>query len=174
MPYAAPLEPLRARRIITGMRALLLVLMIVLLPLRGWMGDAMAMNTATGARIATQSIAENDPATLGSAHFDAQYTGLALAGALAECPDHAARAGAAMGLAQAGAPLFSAHPDCVDCDGEASHDNACNACQVCHTVAMSTGASPLSAFHLPALAPATAFPSFTSALPAPGLKPPIS
>ncbi len=165
--------PLRAS-IIGSMRVLLLALMIVLLPLRGWMGDAMAMNTATGARIATQSIAENDPATLGTAHFDAQYAGLALAGALAECPDHAARAGAAMGLAQAGAPLFSAHPDCVDCDGDASHGNACNACQVCHTVAMSTGASPLSAFHLPALAPATAFPSFTSALPAPGLKPPIS
>ncbi len=173
MPYAAPLEPLRARRIITGMRALLLVLMIVLLPLRGWMGDAMAMNTATGAQIATQTIADNDPATLGTAHFDAQYTGLALAGALAECLDHVAKADAATGPALSGAPLFSAHPDCVDC-GDASHDNACNACQVCHTVAMSTGASSLSAFHLPALAPATAFPSFTSALPAPGLKPPIS
>ncbi len=155
------------------MRVLLLALMIVLLPLRGWMGDAMAMNAATGAQAAIQSIAENDHSALGTAHFYAQSTGFALAGTLAECPDHAPTAEAASGPALSGAPLISAHPDCTACDGSA-HDTACNACQACHTVAMRTDASSLSEFHLPALAPATSFHSFTSALPAPGLKPPIS
>jgi len=175
MLHAAPLEPLPTRRIITGMRSLLLALMIVLLPLRGWMGDAMAMNAATGTQVAIQSIADSDPVALGTPYFDAESADSALAGTPAECPDHTHGANVASGPALSSAQAISAHPDCADCDGDpASHDNACNVCQVCHTVAMSTETAPVSALSLPVLAPATSFHGFTSALPAPGLKPPIS
>lgn len=159
------------------MRCLILALMIVLLPLRGWIGDAMAMNSATGPQIAIQNIATDVHPTLGSDHFDAQTSRFILAGALPDCADHAPTSGAVAvpDPALSSSPGASAHPDCADCDGDhASHDGTCNACQVCHTVAMSADTRPLPALALPAFAPATSFHSFTSALPAPGLKPPIS
>jgi hypothetical protein len=51
------LEPFASRRIIPSMRRLILAVMIVLLPLRGWIGDAMALEAATGTPAAIQSIA---------------------------------------------------------------------------------------------------------------------
>ena len=111
MLHAAPLEPLPTRRIITGMRSLLLALMIVLLPLRGWMGDAMAMNAATGTQVAIQSIADSDPVALGTPYFDAESADSALAGTPAECPDHTPGANVASGPAmyRAGSLVESVH-----------------------------------------------------------------
>ena len=42
------------------MRRLILAVMIVLLPLRGWIGDAMALEAATGTPVAIQNIAIDD------------------------------------------------------------------------------------------------------------------
>jgi hypothetical protein len=49
------------------MRRFIFILMIALLPLRGWMGEAMATQMATTNLIATQAI--NTPA---NAHFEAE------------------------------------------------------------------------------------------------------
>lgn len=141
------------------MRHLILALMIVLLPVRGWMGDVMAMESVAATQDATYSIADNHPLTLGYAHSDADSGVVGLRDGPGHCPDHA-----------------SAHGDgSLDMDNDhAAHDGACTACQVCHTVAMIGDAASMPALPLPALAPVLLFPGFSSALAAPGLKPPIS
>ncbi len=140
------------------MRRLTLAVMIVLLPLRGWIGDVMAMEAVTITNSAIHSIADYGPLTMGLIHSDENSDRLDLGTVPSHCPDHASL------------PGDSSNPD-----GEpAAHGLACTVCQVCHTVAMSTDAATLPALPLPALAPEMPFPSFTSALPAPGLKPPIS
>ena len=138
------------------MRRLILAVMIVLLPLRGWIGDAMALEAAPGAPVAIQSIAVDVHPTLEVTHFEADSGRQDLRAGPGHCPDHAS--------APAGGD---------DSDTSANGD-ACTLCQVCHTVAMSADAAPLPTLPLPVLAPAMSLARFTSALPAPGLKPPIS
>jgi hypothetical protein len=157
------------------MRRVILAVMIVLLPLRGWMGDVMAMDTVAIAQNAIQSIAEYDHLTMGPAHSDADSGLFAARGSHGHCPDHASADANAPGAVPDGLPGTGAHDDSADADSDhAAHGGACTVCQVCHTVAMSADAAPLPALPLLALAPEMSFPSFTSALPAPGLKPPIS
>ena len=138
------------------MRRLILAVMIVLLPLRGWIGDAMALEAATGAPVAIQSIAVDVHPTLEVTHFEADSGRQDLRAGPGHCPDHA-----------------SAPAEGDDSDTSAN-GHACTVCQVCHSVAMSADAAPLPTLPLPVLAPAMSFARFTSALPAPGLKPPIS
>ena len=138
------------------MRRLILAVMIVLLPLRGWIGDAMALEAATGTPVAIQSVAVDVHPTLEVTHFEADSGRQDLRAGPGHCPDHA-----------------SAPAEGDDSDTSANGD-ACTLCQVCHTVAMSADAAPLPTLPLPVLAPAMSFARFTSALPAPGLKPPIS
>lgn len=140
------------------MRQLILALMIILLPLRGWMGDAMAMDAAMETQVAVHSLADGGQPALGPVQSAASSGPVSLAGGPGHCPDHASATG---GDAEA--------------DSEAApQGQACTVCQVCHTVAMSADATPLAALLLPVLAPETSFHRFTSALPVPGLKPPIS
>jgi hypothetical protein len=142
------------------MRQLILALMIALLPLRGWMGDAMAVETATGSQHAIHSIAGEDAATMEYAHFDSDSGQRDQRDGPSHCPDHAS--------------ALAGGTD-TDTDGDAAaHGQACTLCQVCHTVAMSADAVLLAALPPPVLAPETPFHRFSSALPAPGLKPPIS
>jgi hypothetical protein len=104
------------------------------------------------------SIAEDDQLMLGSTGFDGNSSLLGLSGVTAHCPDHA-----------------SFLDDSSDTEGEPSaHGQACTVCQVCHTVAMSAEAMAFATLSLPLIAPQASAPRFTSALPAPGLKPPIS
>jgi len=159
------------------MRRLILAVMIVLLPWRGWMGDVMAMDTALVTQNAIQSIADHDHLTMGSAHSDTDSGLFAARGGHGLCPEHVHADASAPGAAPAGLPGTGAHDDATDTDSDsdqASDGGACTVCQVCHTVAMSADAASLPALPLPALVPEMSFPSFTSALPAPGLKPPIS
>lgn len=140
------------------MHRLILAVMIVLLPLRGWIGDAMAVEAATGVQVAIQSVAAEVHPTLEVSHFEPDSGHLDQRAGTSHCPDHA-----------------STRDNSPDTDGEpAAHAQACTVCQVCHTVAMSADTAPFPALPLPRFAPATSFPRFTSALPAPGLKPPIS
>jgi hypothetical protein len=138
------------------MRRLILAVMIVLLPLRGWMGDVMAVEAVTGTPAAIQSIAIDVDPTLGIAYFEADSGRQDLRAGPGHCPDHA-----------------SAPAEGDDGDA-AAHGLACTLCQVCHTVAMSADSVRLATLPPPVLAPETSFHRFTSALPAPGLKPPIS
>jgi hypothetical protein len=83
----------RPTLIIPSMRHILLVLMIALLPVRGWVGDVMAAQMISD-RLQPAAVA---PAATETAH--------------AECPGHAAMA------AQAGAPQPEAasHESCASC-----------------------------------------------------------
>lgn len=147
------------------MRTLLLALMIALLPIRGWLGDAMAVEMAR----------HSMPA--------AEATAVSMAGAATEAHCHEAmeamQADGSMDMSAAGMDM-SAH------DGHEGHDGhggtgadhqgcgTCTACQVCHTVAL--GGMPLidTVHGAPQAPPAAHTSRFASAEPAQGLKPPIS
>lgn len=137
------------------MRTLLLALMIALLPIRGWLGDAMAIEMAQHTLPAAAVVAEE----AAQAHcHEAMEAGHG---------DHAGMD-------------TTAHHDHEDSSTNSDHGTdhqgcgACTACQVCHTVAL--GGIPLiDIVHgAPQAPPAAHADRFASAEPVPGLKPPIS
>jgi hypothetical protein len=147
------------------MRHLLLAFLIALLPLRGWVGDAMATQMAAGQiqhsqsqehgqqHGATKTIAEQQDDTLAAAHFDHEEAAQAQPAAEPDCAGHS------MGESTHAA------------DG---HCESCAACQACHTVALSlTGPDLSPAFRSLAL-PHPAADHFASADAALHHKPPIS
>lgn len=149
------------------MRTLLLALMIALLPIRGWLGDAMALE------MARHSLPVASASTVSAAPGAAMAT-------QAHCHE-AMEAMDATDTVDADAGMQMA----MDMsDGHASHDTTggadhqgcgtCTACQVCHTVAL--GGMPLidTVHGAPQAAPAAHTSRFASAEPAQGLKPPIS
>ena len=130
------------------MRVWLLALMIALLPLRGWVGDAMALGGGS-------------PAT--SAHGNT---------ALPPCHGHAVgdsdRLEAVSAHAAAASMVTGGHPDDV------SDHAGCNSCDICHGIAMGVGAPVRGDVRPPSARPAWAGVHFASAV-LPGLhKPPIS
>ena len=142
------------------MRTLLLALMIALLPIRGWLGDAMAVEMVRHSLPAASLVAEASPAK---------------AAADAHCHE-------AMEAADSGMDTMAHHAGAHD-DGNNSDNNrgtdhqgcsTCTVCQVCHTVAL--GGMPLidTVHSAPQAPPAAHAARFASAEPAPGLKPPIS
>ncbi len=127
------------------MRVFVLALAILLLPLRGWLGDAMAIEAAQPAPIghATHTMQADEHAMhdmAGHAH-DTHHSD----GAAAE-PAHT--------------------PD--DCH------TTCGDCQLCHSVAIALWPELAALVAAPRTAPAFAPAAFVSAQPKPGLKPPIS
>lgn len=143
------------------MRPLFFALMITLLLLRGWVGDAMANSMAL--------------APLQPSHPASELRQLA-AKTAATAAVHTADE-AAHPTAHAAAP--EAAPDCAghataNDDAASTHCQSCNACQACHSVALipaiaNTGA----AFNTRVQPPAQAA-RFASADAASGQKPPIS
>jgi uncharacterized protein YoaH (UPF0181 family) len=137
------------------MRHWLLILMIALLPARGWIGDAMATGMAAGhaQQIATKTIATNPHDERAEARFGHDSLISEAAPAMSDCAGHAS-----------GDTTAVADSAC----------ESCSACQACHTVALSPEAPDsrpaFHAFHLP---PAAAH-LFASADAALGQKPPIS
>jgi hypothetical protein len=136
------------------MRHLLFAVLIALLLLRGWVGDAMATQMAAGQlqHQATQVAAE-----AGHLHEDVEmaHTGHGTeAPALHDCAEQPADSG-----------------NSQSADG---HCETCAACQACHTVALSP-AAPGAMPHFSALAlPRPAADSFASADASLRQKPPIS
>lgn len=128
------------------MRLLFVALMIALLPLRGWVGDAMAMTPASHAMPASH------PGHTPEAHAD-----------LADCHGHADMAHAE-----------HSNPDAHDAHAASSDCGSCSACQICHSVAMTPMLPVFAADVLPASAPQSAIRELASAERAPGYKPPIS
>jgi len=141
------------------MRTLLLALMIALLPIRGWLGDAMAVEMVRH--------------SLPSASLVAQEASPASVAAEAHCHE-------AMGAADDSGMDTMAHHHEDDGNSSSDHGTAhqgcgtCTACQVCHTVAL--GGMPLVdiAHSAPQAPPAARAARFASAEPVLGLKPPIS
>jgi len=143
------------------MRVLLFILMLTLLPLRGWMGDAMAtsmavaeLQAAASAKTAIHSIADQASKTMASVGFDVKNTSNHAVSAMSDCAGHTAAAQ-------------------TDTDN-ADHCTPCSACGACHSASMSSPAPVwAAAVHgsTPLVWPADAF---FSADAAPGQKPPIS
>lgn len=133
------------------MRVLLLALMIALLPLRGWVGDVMAMELAH----------QPQPA----AHHSADH------GARAPCHEGQA----ALAHPHGPAPLVAAAQGASHDHGQATGEHGhCTACEICHSVALTAMLPQLPAAVLPAAIPASGQPLYASAERALGDKPPIS
>jgi len=135
------------------MRHLLFAVLIALLPLRGWVGDAMATQMAAG-QLQHQQKQAAIPAEHGHEALDTAHDGHhAETPALHDCADQTADGGS------------------HSADG---HCETCAACQACHTVALSLAAANLMpVFSTPTL-PRQAADSFASADTALRQKPPIS
>jgi hypothetical protein len=133
------------------MRFLLLALMIALLPVRGWMGNAMAVDMASQILAKAQKTGSAVPA---SAVADAD------ASMPADCPMHAQ----------------SADKAAADTDAQASgvHCNACDTCELCLALATSTWPDLLPTAFTPHAAPLATGYRFSSADSFSSLKPPIS
>ncbi|MES2953846.1 MAG: hypothetical protein V4711_00255 [Pseudomonadota bacterium] len=129
------------------MRHLIFALMIALLPLRGWIGDAMATDMAV-ARLQTPASSQT-------------------------LPDHASHADAALAFLPAMHDCAESSPG-QSSPAEAAHCDSCSACQACHTVALSPAATRLPAVLNAGAVPHAAAAHFSSADAATGLKPPIS
>jgi hypothetical protein len=146
------------------MRHLLLALLIALLPLRGWVGDAMATQMAAG-----QLQHPSAQAEVQAAHSHEEEVATEMARA------HIGHHGEA--AAQASQTLHDCAEQTADNNGGHSSDGHCEtcaACQACHTVALSPAAPGLPAvFSAPTL-PLPAADQFASADAALGQKPPIS
>ena len=139
------------------MRRLLLALMIVMLPLRGWIGDAMAMEVTQPGLIASSSIASMHHSTLDSSHFYAKTVANPVRGVGSHCEDLGAGEAAAAGA-----------------DGAAQAHGNCGACSVCHAVALQLWTVVPAGIPSVSPPPATMAESFASAEPRPARKPPIS
>jgi hypothetical protein len=138
------------------MRTLLLALMIALLPIRGWLGDAMAVEMVRHSLPAAEAAVS-----------------MVTAATEAHCHE-AMDAGSSMDMQMDMADHAGSHDNSSN-DG-AGHQGCgtCTACQVCHTVAL--GGMPLVdiVHSAPQAPPAAHAARFASAEPAQGLKPPIS
>lgn len=144
------------------MRHLVLALMILLLPLRGWLGDAMATQmagmsvTANAAETGAAHTHEIEPA--GS--FDHQKPAFEATPALPDCHQQAAAESKTI----------------TSANSEKGNDTCgtCQFCQACNTLALSPSPTEVVAsFASPQLRPTPAA-AFTSAASALGQKPPIS
>jgi hypothetical protein len=154
------------------MRIFVFILMIVLLPLRGWAGEVMATEMAASqvihiqkqTEVAIKSVTAHAHHHSAITSFDRQKPGFEVqkplsglshsnSSATHDCEghEHAADAGAAM-----------------------SHCDTCAACQDCNTAALSLASDNLSPTFLASTQPQTVATHFASAVAALGQKPPIS
>lgn len=141
------------------MRALFLVLLIALLPLRGWAGDAMAVDMLAQPAVAIENVAVDAVST---GHKHPMHAENAMT-SHAQCMEHAPDAMATGHTGDAhGAPQ------------QPHHNNHCTTCQVCSVIPVALQAAvpllPVTLHSVPHYAGA----AFASAEPARGFKPPIS
>lgn len=140
------------------MRHFLLALLIALMPLRGWAGDAMAAQMAAVAVVQQGPVAE-----AGSAHAGASG---------AQVHDHAVSETAS---AQTAAPDCAGHGAAqASSSSDSSHCHTCVVCQACYSVALLLPVNAGDLSGISTAVPQSAAPSFTSAERALRLKPPIS
>jgi hypothetical protein len=133
------------------MRIWLLVLMIALLPVRGWLGNAMAVDMASQAVAKAQKAGSPVPANV---VIDAE------ASMPADCPMHAQSADTAAAA--------------IDAEAGSVHCNACDTCELCLALATSTWSDAATLAFAPHAAPLATGYRFTSADRFSSFKPPIS
>ena len=136
------------------MRHLLFAVLIALLPLRGWVGDAMATQMAAG-QIQHQAV--QSAAEAGHLHEDVEMAHTS----------HATETPALHDCAELPADGDNSHA----ADG---HCETCAACQACHTVALTPAAPALPPYFSASTLPLPAADPFASADAALRQKPPIS
>ncbi len=134
------------------MRYLLVALMIVLLPVRGWVGNAMALDMAAQQVLMAQAVAPSPLA------FNAESL------MPADCPMHA----------QATADAADAAGEASQTTGAGAHCNGCNTCQLCLALASFTWMDPPTGVFTAPAAPLLTGLRFSSAESVSNLKPPIS
>ena len=134
------------------MRYLLVALMIVLLPVRGWVGNAMALDMAAQQVLMAQAVAPSQLA------FNAESP------MPADCPMHA----------QATADAVDAAAEASQTTGAGAHCNGCNTCQLCLAFASFTWIDPPTGVFTASAAPQLSGLRFSSAESVSNLKPPIS
>lgn len=145
------------------MRPLFFALMIALLLVRGWVGDAMANSMA---------LAPLQPSQLASELR--QLAAKTAATAAVHTADEAAHP-TAHAAANKAATDCAGHPASDDDSPAAStHCQTCDACQACHSVALTPPAAHPGAAFNPRAQPSAPAARFASADPASGQKPPIS
>ncbi|MEO7159281.1 MAG: hypothetical protein ABIX00_02000 [Polaromonas sp.] len=139
------------------MRHLFLIIMIVLLPLRGWVSDAMAtgmLATQVQQQQNTTKIVATHAHKMGTqAHQEAEELVSDAAQTAADCSGH----------------VSGEEPHTAD-----THCASCSVCQACHTVALTPAAADVTAVFNLCTLPRTAVAQFASAETALGQKPPIS
>ena len=142
------------------MRLLLVALMIALLPVRAWLGDAMAMQMVAGPS-ATLQMAESS-----ASHAKAGAT-FSLNSETVPLPCHDAAS------AEGHWSDFPTSPTSTD---PATHSDCaqCSTCQVCHSVALSPVITLLPMLAMPTQVVHSGHALFASVPRAPYLKPPIS
>lgn len=138
------------------MRHLLLILMIALLPLRGWVSDAMATGMVTAQvqqQTAAKTVATHAHQAWTQAHQDNETVVVDAFQTSADC---------------------SGHGSGGDDHANDTHCDSCSVCQACHTVALSPAAAHATAAFNPRTLPRAVVAQFVSAEHALGEKPPIS
>lgn len=138
------------------MRHLFLIIMIVLLPLRGWISDAMATGIVTAQvqqQTASKMVAPHVHEAGMQAHQDTEVVVAAASQTAADCSGHASG---------------------VDDHADNTHCNSCSVCQACHTVVLSPEAADVIIAFNPRTLPRAVVAQFVSAEAALGQKPPIS
>lgn len=143
------------------MRIFMLALMMILLPLRGWMGDAMAVEMATDQLHATHTIAISAGAAGASATFPTKTE--STHSTAHDCHDAPTQATADTAGGQHG----SDNAPSTDC-------GSCSACQSCHAVGLVAMGHPTLSSAAPAVKATAGHPLLKGVTPNPGLKPPIS
>lgn len=165
------------------MRRLFLLLMIVLLPLRGWIGDAMAiemsqsMSPVASSLVSSLAASKTDNNTKLIAnylyltwekdHFGTHETKTVTA----ECPGHASK----LPVAAAGSDAFATHSEGAPAAEEPpmGHCSTCSVCQICHSVVLASWQNASPAVLTAQTLPLTSSTPFASAFTALCQKPPI-
>ena len=155
------------------MRHFMLALLILLLPLRGWTGDAMATGMAAGQLMAVHSSQPSSAPDAIKKIADHAHDGKASAHIHPE-----KTLAAAAGVETSVANIQTSH-DCGTSAAESSNTAAmdcgsCSSCQACHTVALSSAVMKSLATLNPAAQPEAVIVPLASADAALSQKPPIS
>lgn len=142
------------------MRCLMLILMIALLPVRGWASDVMSVAHASQQLNTIELVATQAMQTRATATFNGYFEAKPASSMPWDCPMAAQGGGSA-------APNPNSNPFKPLCHG-------CGTCQLCMALVTGYPMALVSATCLPQAVEQLATISFSSAERAPGFKPPIS
>lgn len=153
-------------------RLALLLVLLVLLPLRGWMGAAMATTMAAAQPVPSAHAAQQST----TASPDCHGHGNADASLSAHGPQSEVGHGPHEPVASSSVPALGqdATHGPSHAQGEGASCAACAFCQLCHTVALAPPLHVLGASWAPASLPLAHLPADLSATTLPGDKPPIA